>query len=84
MQEWVIDLNDGNEDLAFHIIEQSHMVHSIVVLIGKHFPVTHKGFDQNIIIVKSQCTTTCDLLILELEQRFSDHELMNVLGITYP
>jgi hypothetical protein len=60
------------------------MVHSIVVLIGKHFLVAQKGFDQTIMIVKSQCTTTCDLLVLELEQRFSSHELMNALGIIYP
>jgi len=38
-QDWVIDLNDGNEHLVFCIIEQSHMVHFIVTLIGEHSPV---------------------------------------------
>jgi hypothetical protein len=80
-QDWVIDLNDGNEHLVFCIIEQSHMVHFIVTLIGEHFLVIWKSFDQ---VVKDQCTATCDLLVLELEQRFPNHELMNVLGIIYP
>jgi hypothetical protein len=82
--DWVIDLNHGNDHLAFYIIRHSHMVHFVVNLTSKHFLLTRKHFDQAIRVVKVQCTTTCDLLVLELEHRFLDHELMNVLGIIYP
>ncbi len=36
--------------------------------------------------MKAQCTSiaTCDLLVIELKQRFLDHELMNALSIIYP
>jgi hypothetical protein len=77
----VIDLNDGNEHLIFCIIEQSHMVHLIVILTGEHSLVIWESFDQ---AVKVQCIATCELLVLELDQRFPNHELMNVLGIIYP
>jgi len=33
--------------------------------------------------VKAQCTIACDLLVCELEGKFLNHELMNVLGIIY-
>jgi hypothetical protein len=67
MQDWVIDLNDGNEHLAFRIINQSHMVHSITIIISEHSLVIQEGFDQAIKVVKAQCITTCDLLVLELD-----------------
>jgi hypothetical protein len=40
------------------------MVHYVDFVICMHFGVTREGFDQTI---KIQCTTTCDMLILESE-----------------
>jgi hypothetical protein len=37
--DWVIDLNDNNEHLAFYIIRQSHMVHFVTTLTNEHSPV---------------------------------------------
>jgi len=82
----VTNLDDGIKHLAFRINGQFHMVHCVDSLIGMYFVVTQKGFDQAITFVKAQCTntTTCDLLVTKLEQKFSDHELMNAFGIIYP
>jgi hypothetical protein len=33
--------------------------------------------------MKAHCTIACDLLVIELERRFPNHELMNALGIIY-
>jgi hypothetical protein len=60
------------------------MVHFVVILTSEHPPITWQHFDQTIKVVKVQCIATSDLLVLELEWRFLDHELMNVLGIIYP
>jgi hypothetical protein len=38
--DWVIDLNHGNDHLAFYIIRHSHMVHFVVNLTSKHFLLT--------------------------------------------
>jgi hypothetical protein len=43
------------------------MVHYVDFVIGMHFGVTQQGFDQAIKAIKTQCTITCDMLILELE-----------------
>jgi hypothetical protein len=40
------------------------MVHYVDFAIGMHFGVIQEGFDQ---VIKAQCTTTCDMLIFELE-----------------
>jgi len=80
----VIDLSDGNDHLAFHIIGQSHMVHFIVAIIGEHSLVIREGFDQAIKVVKVQRIVPCDLLVLKLEQRFPNHKFMIALGIIYP
>ncbi len=80
----MIDLNDGIEHLAFHIIGQSYMVHYVDFLNGIHFIVTQGGFDQIITFVKVQCTIVYDLLVTKLKQMFPNQELMNALGIIYP
>jgi len=49
-----------------------------------HFAITQEGFDQAIKGVKVQCTTMCDVLVLELESMFPNHQLMNVFWIFYP
>jgi hypothetical protein len=41
------------------------------------------GFKIAITIMKVQYTTTCDLLVIELECKFSNYELMNVFGVVY-
>jgi hypothetical protein len=46
------------------------MVDSIDSLIRSHHAIIQYGFDQAIKVVKVQCTFACDLLVLELEQRF--------------
>jgi hypothetical protein len=79
----VIDLNDGIEHVALHIIGQFHMVHYVDSLISIHFAIIWEGFDQAITSVKAQFTVVCDLLVIELKQRFSDHELMSAFVIIY-
>jgi hypothetical protein len=60
------------------------MVHFVTTLINEHSPVTREHFDQVIRVVKVHYIATCVLLVLELEWRFLDHELMNVFEIIYP
>jgi hypothetical protein len=43
-----------------------------------------EGFEVVILIVKVQCTIACDLLVMDLECRILDDELMNVFGVIYP
>ncbi len=59
------------------------MVHYVDFLIGIHSIVTSEGFDQIITFVKAQYIVARDLLVIELEWRFLNHELMNALGIIY-
>jgi hypothetical protein len=82
-QNWVIDLNDGIKHLAFCIIGLFCMVHYVDSITNMHFAITREGFYQAIKNVKAQCTTMCDVLVLELERMFPNHELMNVFGIFY-
>jgi len=60
------------------------MVHFVIALINEHSLIILEHFDQVIIVVKVHYIATCVLLVLELEWRFLDHELINVLGIIYP
>ncbi len=83
-QDQVINLNDGIEHLSSHIMGQSHLIHYVNPLIGLHSRITRDGFEVVIKVVKAQCTTTFDLLVIELEQRFPNHELVNAFGVIYP
>jgi hypothetical protein len=49
------------------------MVDSIDSLIDSHHAIIQYGFHQAIKVVKVQCTFACDLLVLELDQRFPHH-----------
>jgi hypothetical protein len=49
------------------------MVDSIDSLISGHHAIIQYDFDQAIKVVKVQCTFACDLLVLELDQRFPYH-----------
>jgi hypothetical protein len=60
------------------------MVHYVDFLIGIHSTIIWEGFDQAITSMKVQCTIAHDLLVIELEWKFLDHELINALGIIYP
>ncbi len=60
------------------------MVHYVDSITNMHFAITQEGFDQAIKGVKVQCTTMCDVLVLELERMFPNHQLMNVFWIFYP
>jgi hypothetical protein len=60
------------------------MAHYVNFVVLMHFAFTRKGFDQVFKICKFQCIVTCDVLVLELEHKFLDYELMNALGIIYP
>jgi hypothetical protein len=75
------DLNDGTKHLAFQIMGQSHIVHYIDPLTGLHFPITCDDFEVTIIVMKAQCTFAYDLLVIKLKCKFSNHELMNALGV---
>ncbi len=82
-QNWVSNLNGGIKHLIFCIIGQSHMVCFFDYLINIHSIIIQEGFDQVIRGVKVQCTIACDLLVFELEGKFLNHELINVLRIIY-
>jgi hypothetical protein len=60
------------------------MVHFVIALMNEHSPIILEHFDQVIKVVKVHYIVTCVLLVLELEWRFLDHKLMNVLGIIHP
>jgi len=60
------------------------MVHFVDSLINIRSIVTPKGFHQTIRTTKVPCILAYDLVVLELEQRFIDQELMNDLEIIYP
>jgi hypothetical protein len=83
VQDLVSNFNDGTKHLDFYIMGQSHMVHYVDLLTSLHSPITHGDIETTIIVVKAWCITTCDLLVIELEGMFLDHELMIVLGIIY-
>jgi len=56
----------------------------IILTLG---PTTIMQLCKKVLIKQSKLSNLnaplCDLLVLELEWRFSNHELMNVLGIIY-
>jgi hypothetical protein len=60
------------------------MVHSIDSLNNVNFIITCDDFEVSTKVVKAQCIVACDLLVTELEHRFSNHEFMNALGVIYP
>ena len=83
-QEWVTDLNTSVETLAFRIADHSHAAHSICTVSGKKLPVTRADLASAVSSVKAQCRDAVEMLVLELDIRFSEVELMNSLGIVFP
>ena len=83
-QEWVTDLNIGVEMLAFGIVGHNHAAHSICAVSGKKHPVTRADLASVVSSVKAQCRNAAKMLGLELDVRFPEVELMNLLGIVFP
>jgi hypothetical protein len=52
-QEWVTDLNDGCESLAFRIGEHKYSAHSLCSVTGKKLPVSRLDFDTVVTSVKA-------------------------------
>jgi hypothetical protein len=84
MQEWVTNLNDGCESLAFRIGEHTYSAHSLCSVTSKKLPVSRHDFDTTVTSVKGQCRDAAEVLIAELDRRFPDSELMNALSIVFP
>jgi hypothetical protein len=82
-QEWVVDLNDGSETLAFRIANHTYTAHQLG-LHGEHFPVSRDNFLAAVSSIKGQCSSAAELLIEELSRRFPDSEIMEALGIVFP
>ncbi len=62
-----------------------HVVHYVDPLINIHSLIICDDFEVDILTMKVQCIVAYDLLVIELECKFLDHELMtNVLGVIYP
>jgi hypothetical protein len=56
------------------------MVHYIDPLIGLHFPIACDDFEAIIIVMKTQYTFACHLLVIKLKCKFSNRELIMFLG----
>jgi hypothetical protein len=83
-QEWMTDLNDGSESLAFTINGRSYAAHSLCLVTGKKERVGRDGFEAVISNVKGQATSAAEMLISELSKRFPSCDLMDALGIVFP
>jgi len=59
------------------------MVHYVDPLTSLHPLIIHDVFETSIIVMKDQCIVACDLFVIELVNRFSNHELINVFGVIY-
>jgi len=53
------------------------MVQFVDLITSVHFIITHDGFEAIIKIIKAQYIVAYALIIIELECRFLDHELMD-------
>jgi hypothetical protein len=71
-QEWVIDLNTGCESLAFRICGHTYPAHSLCPASGKKLSVSRADFEGVVASVKGQCRDACEVLIAELDRRFSN------------
>jgi len=83
-QEWVSDLNTSVETLAFRIAGHGHAAHSICAVSGKKLPVTRAELASAVSSVKARRRDAVEMLVLELDVRLPEAELMNLLGIVFP
>ena len=82
--EWVVDLNNESESLAYRILGHTYGAHSLNPVSGEKDSVSRADFAQIVAGVKGQCTSAAEMLVAELSRRFPDSDLMNALGIVFP
>ena len=83
-QEWIIDLNTSCKSLAFRIFGHTYPSQSLCPTSSKKLSMSKADFEGAIASVKGQCRDACEVLIVELDKRFPDFELMNTLAIVFP
>jgi hypothetical protein len=83
-QEWVTDLKDGSESLAFTINGRSYAAYSLCLVTRKKERVGRDGFEAIISNVKGQATSATEMLISELSKKFLSCDMMDALGIVFP
>ena len=81
-QEWVTDLKNGNESLAFHIANHTYRDHELGPH-GEHLYVARDNFLAVVNFVKGQCSSAAKLLIKELSKRFPDSKIIEALGVAF-
>ena len=82
--EWMVDLNNGSESLAYRILRHTYAVHSLNPISREKDIVSRADFARIAAGVKGQCTSVAEMLVAKLSRRFSDSDLMNALGIVFP
>ncbi len=83
-QYWVIDLNNGAKNLAFHMDNHNCPTHIFNATIRVNLFGYKDVFLASIMQVKGQCFVAIDIFIIELQKQFLNLELMNDLNIEYP
>jgi hypothetical protein len=83
-QEWVTDLNTGNETLSFRVGGHTYPAHSLCLLTSKKLPISRSDFADVVTSVKGQCQEAALLLRGELDRRFPNSDLMCALGVVFP
>ena len=83
-QEWVTNLNDGSETLAYRINNHIYPAHLTDYVTEVRKYVGREEFDIVVSAVKGQCKAIAELLISQLEKRFPKSEIMEALGIVFP
>ena len=52
--------------------------------LGKKLFVSQSDFDDVVSSVKGQCRDAAEVLIVELDKRFSNSDLMNAFSVVFP
>lgn len=82
--EVVPDLNTHVEYFSYFIANHIYPVHWINDETGCESPIGHENFQSILSWVKAQCLEVVEMLILELDHRFPQLELMTTVGIVFP
>jgi hypothetical protein len=77
-----VDLNNGSESLAFTMASHTYVVHSLGPL-GKRLRVGRYDFELVMNSVKGQCKEATEMLIQELERRFSHSNIIEAMGVVF-
>jgi hypothetical protein len=70
--------------LAYRINGHSYLVHLTDYVTGIRNSVDREEFDSDVSAVKGQCKATAELLISQLDKRFSNSEIMEALHVVFP